>query len=115
MSPLDDTMAKVGDVLHYVYDYGDNWDLAIRLEEVRPLADDAPQAACVGGRHAAPPDDCGGIRDAEDLVDVLPDPAAFDAGELNDRLVSPAHSLGLDGLSSFPHQSPTADSALAGG
>ncbi len=90
---LDETIAAVGDVLHYVYDYGDNWDLTIRLEEVRPLADDAPQAACVDGRRAAPPDDCGGIRDAGDLVDVLPDPAAFDAVELHDRLVSPAGGL----------------------
>jgi Plasmid pRiA4b ORF-3-like protein len=90
---LDETLAEAGDVLHYVYDYGDNWDLTIRLEEVRPLADDAPQAACVDGRRAAPPDDCGGIRDAGDLVDVLPDPAAFDAVELNDRLVSPAGRL----------------------
>lgn len=90
---LDETLVEAGDVLHYVYDYGDNWDLTIRLEEVRPLEDGVPQASCVDGERAAPPDDCGGIRDAEDLAEILLDPAAFDADELNDRLASPVGGL----------------------
>ena len=90
---LDETLAKVGDALHYVYDYGDDWDLTIRLEEIRPLADDARQATCVDGRRAAPPDDCGGLREADDLVDVLDDPDSFDLDALNARLVSPVGVL----------------------
>jgi hypothetical protein len=90
---LDETLVEPGDVLHYVYDYGDNWDLTIRLEEVLPLTNDAPQARCVDGQRAAPPDDCGGLRDAEDLAQVVDDPAAFDVAELNQRLVSPAGGL----------------------
>ena len=90
---LDQTLAEPGDVLHYVYDYGDNWDLTIRLEEVLPLTNDAPQATCVDGRRAAPPDDCGGLRDLEDLAQIVDQPAAFDVAELNERLVSPACGL----------------------
>ena len=90
---LDETLVEPGDVLHYVYDYGDNWDLTIRLEEVLPLTDDAPQARCVDGARAAPPDDCGGLRDAEDLTEIVDAPAAFDIAELNERLVSPAGGL----------------------
>ncbi len=33
---LDETLAKPGDVLHYVYDYGDCWDIRILLEEILP-------------------------------------------------------------------------------
>jgi hypothetical protein len=90
---LDETLVEPGDVLRYVYDYGDNWDLTIRLEEVLPLPTDAPPASCIDGQRAAPPDDCGGLRDAEDLTGVLPDPAAFDVAELDERLTSPAGGL----------------------
>ena len=31
----DETMQDVGDALHYVYDYGDNWELVLRLENSR--------------------------------------------------------------------------------
>lgn len=90
---LAETLAKPGDVLHYIYDYGDHWDLTIRLEEILPLADGAPQASCVDGRRAAPPDDCGSLRDAEDLAEILDDPAAFDVDELNELLTSPTGGL----------------------
>jgi hypothetical protein len=90
---LDETLAEPGDVLHYVYDYGDHWDLTIRLEELLPLADAAQQASCVDGRRAAPPDDCGSLRDADDLAEILDDPAAFDIEELNALLSSPAGGL----------------------
>jgi hypothetical protein len=90
---LDETLVEPGDVLHYVYDYGDSWDLTICLQEVLPLTNDAPRARCVEGQRAAPPDDCGGLRDAEDLAHIVGEPAAFDVGELNERLVSPAGGI----------------------
>ncbi|MEP6816666.1 MAG: plasmid pRiA4b ORF-3 family protein, partial [Marmoricola sp.] len=90
---LDETLREPGDVVHYIYDYGDHWDLTIRLEEVLPLTKDAPLAGCVDGERAGPPDDCGSLRDAEDLADVLDDPAAFDPHELNEQLASPASGL----------------------
>ncbi|GAA4816950.1 plasmid pRiA4b ORF-3 family protein [Nocardioides caeni] len=90
---LEETLVDPGDVLHYVYDYGDNWDLTIRLEEVIDLTDGTPAARCLEGERAAPPDDCGGLRDAEDLAEILADPTAFDVDDLNHRLVSPATGL----------------------
>ena len=33
---LDETLSATGDVLHYLYDYGDNWELTIRLEQILP-------------------------------------------------------------------------------
>jgi hypothetical protein len=85
---LDETMGDPGDVLAYVYDYGDNWELTLRLEDVLPAAPDALAAVAVDGRRAAPPEDCGGLCDAESLAEVLDDPAHFDLGEVNSELRS---------------------------
>jgi Plasmid pRiA4b ORF-3-like protein len=76
---LDETLQEPGDVLRYVYDCGDSWELTLRLEEVRPAARQAPTAVCIDGRRAAPPEDCGGITDVDELAEVLDDPGHFDA------------------------------------
>jgi hypothetical protein len=86
---LDETVQGPGDVLHYTYDYGDNWQLTLRLEKVLPAPDGAATATCVDGRRAAPPEDCGGITDADDLAEVLDDPAHFDVDEINQSLRDP--------------------------
>ena len=80
---LDETLSTPGDVLRYCYDYGDSWDLKIALESVRPLEESVPVAVCIDGRRAAPPEDCGGLRDAADLAPILEDPAHFDVAEIN--------------------------------
>jgi Plasmid pRiA4b ORF-3-like protein len=86
---LDETLSEPGDVLQYCYDYGDSWDLIIALESVSRLDEPAPVAACVDGRRAAPPEDCGGMRNAADLAEVLEDPAGFDLDEINQALNDP--------------------------
>ena len=58
---LDEVLGQVDDELLYVYDYGDNWELRIRLEAVVARVASAPRAVCTGGRRAAPPEDFGGI------------------------------------------------------
>ena len=65
---LDETLREPGDVLNYVYDYGDNWDLTLRLDALVPDAVDGALAKCVAGQRAAPPENCGGLRRAEDPV-----------------------------------------------
>lgn len=90
---LDETLQEPDDVLHYAYDYGDGWELTLRLEEVLPLEADTPTAVCVDGRRAAPPEDCGGVRDAAGLAEVLDDPAQFDPDEVNQALHNPFAEL----------------------
>jgi hypothetical protein len=95
---LDETLAEPGDELRYCYDYGDSWELTLRLESVHDLGEGLI-ARCVGGRRAAPPEDCGGPRDAEDLAEVLDDPAHFDLAEVNEALTDPFIGLRTLGLS----------------
>lgn len=80
---LDETLSEPGDVLHYLYDYGDNWELTLRLEEVYPAESDCPAAVVVDGERAAPPEDCGHLVDADSLSEVLPDPALFEPERVN--------------------------------
>ena len=86
---LDETLQAPGNVLHYVYDYGDSWELTLRLEEILPAGSDSPTAAVVDGRRAAPPEDCGGITDAESLAEVLDDPSRFEPDQINEALRGP--------------------------
>ena len=82
---LDETLSEPGDVLHYLYDYGDNWELTLRLEDVLPIESDCPAAVVVDGERAAPPEDCGHLVDADSLFEVLPDPALFEPERVNKR------------------------------
>jgi len=90
---LDETMQDAGDVLSYVYDYGDNWELTLRLEEVSAAAANAPSAVVLTGRRAAPPEDCGGVTDGAELAELLGDPDAFDIDAINATLRSPYVAL----------------------
>lgn len=113
---LDQVLAEPGHRLFYEYDFGDGWDHTLKLEKVEPWAKDAPDAACVAGRRACPPEDIGGIHGYEQFLDALArrgdpdltewqvqlldampddfDPAFFDADDVNEALTQP--DLGLD-------------------
>ncbi|MEJ7744990.1 MAG: hypothetical protein WKF73_22130 [Nocardioidaceae bacterium] len=71
---LDEILHEPGDVLHYLFDYGDSWELTLRLEGVRPGSLDSPSAEVTDGRRAAPPEDSGGSVDADSLSMGLDDP-----------------------------------------
>jgi Plasmid pRiA4b ORF-3-like protein len=86
---LDEIMQEAGDVVAYVYDYGDSWELTLRLDNVLPAPPDAPSAVVVDGRRAAPPEDSGGAVDAESLGMVLDEPDLFDLNEINQALRHP--------------------------
>jgi hypothetical protein len=77
---LDETLAGPGDVLRYCYDYGDSWDLAIKLGRFWSRRPGTGR----GVRRRPPSRSTGGLRrtrTAEDLAEVLDDPAHFDLGD----------------------------------
>ncbi|WP_133676784.1 plasmid pRiA4b ORF-3 family protein [Brachybacterium sp. AG952] len=81
-------LQAAGDTLEYLYDYGDGWDLGIVVESVREAGEGDAPARATGGSRAAPPEDCGGLRDEEDLKTLLEDPAFFDVAALDLELWS---------------------------
>ena len=67
--PLSRFRLHKGERFRYEYDFTSDWKLDIRLEQTLP--GNARQAIpwCIGGRRAAPPEDCGGVRDYFERLD----------------------------------------------
>lgn len=62
------------DKAEYIYDYGDNWEHAIRLEKILPRKEGIKYPICIGGERECPPEDCGGPWGYEDFLTAIMDP-----------------------------------------
>jgi hypothetical protein len=69
-----DTVASEGSKFEYVYDFGDWWRHKIVVEKVLPADAATTVPACIGGRRACPPEDCGGTWGYRELIEILGDP-----------------------------------------
>jgi len=58
----------------YTYNFGDNWQVEVRLEEILPKKEGTEYPICTDGKRAAVPEDLGGILGYEDLLEILKDP-----------------------------------------
>jgi Plasmid pRiA4b ORF-3-like protein len=58
----------------YDYDYGDNWEHDVIIEEKTATRLSLKFAVCIDGQHACPPEDCGGISGYERFREALADP-----------------------------------------
>jgi hypothetical protein len=65
---VDELLAEAGERLHYQYDYGDNWWLAIEVEDVVDGRVPPARAALLEGAGAGPPEDCGGVGGYRTIV-----------------------------------------------
>jgi len=58
----------------YTYDFGDNWQVKIRLEKILPRKEGVKYPVCTAGKRAAVPEDIGGIGGYENMLEILEDP-----------------------------------------
>lgn len=58
----------------YTYDFGDNWQVKVRLEKILPRKEGVEYPICTAGKRAAVPEDIGGIGGYEDMLEILKDP-----------------------------------------
>ncbi len=65
---------KVGDSFAYCYDFGDDWNLNVEVEKSWPVRFALKHAVCIGGEHAAPPEDVGGIGGFTQFLEAIGDP-----------------------------------------
>jgi hypothetical protein len=72
---LDEVLAKRSDKLLYTYDFGDNWEHDIVLEQILSAEAEATYPSCLAGSGACPPEDCGGAGGYADLKVILADPS----------------------------------------
>jgi Plasmid pRiA4b ORF-3-like protein len=74
---------RKGANLLYRYDFGDDWQHDIVVEDILPAHPTIHSPRCLDGRRAAPPDDCGGPFGYGELLDALAEPTRKDhAGRL---------------------------------
>jgi hypothetical protein len=57
---LHDLCLHRGERFRYVYDFGAYWECDLRLEALLPLAPRRVYPVCIGGKRAAPSEDCRG-------------------------------------------------------
>lgn len=79
--PLDERRIQLQQVageamsFDYTYDFGDDWRHRVSVEKVLRASAVGELPACVDGRRACPPEDCGGTGGYEELVEILTDPS----------------------------------------
>ncbi len=98
---LGQLIGGVGDKLRYTYDFGDDWEHEIVIEDLLDADPDTHYPVLVAAKGACPPEDCGGPWGYADLKDILADPGHEQHQEMLDW-------LGLDDSSEFnPNAIPT--------
>ncbi|MCF8062219.1 MAG: plasmid pRiA4b ORF-3 family protein [Deltaproteobacteria bacterium] len=58
----------------YEYDFGDGWEHTVMLEKILPREKEMVLPACIAGRRACPPEDCGGVWGYEKLLQIMCNP-----------------------------------------
>lgn len=91
---LGQVAPHTGDRLRYTYDFGDDWEHDLLIEDVTAPEAGTAYPRCLTGRRACPPEDCGGIWGYDYLIEILADPRHE---EHEDRL----EWLGLDSADQF--------------
>jgi hypothetical protein len=93
-----DLLPRVGSRARYTYDFGDDWEHELVVEQQLAAEPNVAYPVCVAGAGACPPEDSGGAWDYEHLREVLADPTS---DEHQDMLAW----LGLDRAGDFdPHR-----------
>ena len=72
---LGELIGGVGDRLGYTYDFGDDWQHEILIEELLDADPDVHYPVLVAAKGACPPEDCGGPWGYAELKEILADPS----------------------------------------
>lgn len=59
---LRDFQFRLRERFLYEYDFGDNWQHDVRIEEILAAEGSRTYPVCIGGKRAAPPEECGGME-----------------------------------------------------
>ncbi|MCU7938009.1 MAG: plasmid pRiA4b ORF-3 family protein [gamma proteobacterium symbiont of Bathyaustriella thionipta] len=68
---INEVLKKEKDWISYEYDFGDDWEHKIILEKILPHKKGQFPVVCVKGKRACPPEDCGGPRRYQHMLEQL--------------------------------------------
>jgi hypothetical protein len=71
---VSSVLPKKGATLVYRYDYGDDWEHLVEVEEVTSPDRRHSYPLCIAGARACPPEDCGGPFSYGEFIKALADP-----------------------------------------
>jgi len=91
---LGQLLSGVGDRLRYTYDFGDDWEHEIVVEDLLDADPETHYPVLVAAKGACPPEDCGGPWGYAELKEILADPSHEQHEEMLDW-------LGFDDASAF--------------
>lgn len=95
-------LTDIGVRFRYTYDFGDNWEHEILVEDLLDPDPDTHYPILVAAKGACPPEDCGGAWGYSDLKQVLANPNDEQHQEMLDW-------LGLESNSAFDPNTVTTD------
>ena len=68
---LSDIMKNGLTQFQYMYDFGDSWQMTVKVKKEENLDPKAPYPVCVTGKNAGPPEDVGSYEGFEHFVKVM--------------------------------------------
>ncbi len=99
---LGQLISGIGDRLRYTYDFGDNWEHEIVVEDLLDADPQIHYPILIAAKGACPPEDCGGPWEYANLKQILADPSHEQHKEMLDW-------LGLEHPSAFDPNAVTID------
>lgn len=73
-----------GKSFEYVYDFGDDWNHKLIVEDIVAADGRRSYPVCLGGENACPPEDCGGIHGYYSYLEILNDPSHPEYDDIKD-------------------------------
>lgn len=71
---LHNLLSKEGSRMTYEYDFGDDWQHEIAVEEICPAEENTQYPFCLEGAGACPPEDVGGVPGYADFLAAVEEP-----------------------------------------
>lgn len=62
------------DRLHYAYNFGEGWQVEVRVEKAIAVEKGVVYPTCIAGERAGPPEDCGGLEAFHDMLACIKEP-----------------------------------------
>lgn len=71
---LSEVVSGVGKSFLFTYDFGDDWQHKVVVEDIFAREKEVKYPLCIAGERACPPEDIGGIYGYDDFLEAISDP-----------------------------------------